>query len=223
MSNFAFVQQQINQTAIKTKLNSKVKIVAVSKGRSPGEIKNILNQNIYAWGENRATEILEKAAYLSPDIRWHFIGHLQRNKVQYILRLKNLKMIESVDSVKLAQKIDQEATKLNRKIDCLLQVNLAQEKQKWGFSSAELLTSLPIINDLSAIKVCGLMTMAPFSDDQEQSRPIFKQLFNLAEHIRQLDYHNLKMTELSMGMSQDYLVAVEEGATIVRLGRVLFD
>lgn len=198
------------------------KIVGVTKNRTYEEIERLLNLGLKDLGENRVQELMRKAEWFPREVRWHYIGHLQRNKVKYLVRIPQLVMVHSVDSLRLAKKISQEAGRVKRKIPILLQVNIAREEQKKGFSPQELREALPAIDDLENIEVRGLMAMAPFVKDPEKARPFFAGLRELASEIRGKNWKRINMVELSMGMSQDYQVALEEGATILRLGRILF-
>ena len=210
------------QEIIRGKSTHTVKVVGVTKNRTPEEIRELREQGIVDMGENRVQEFLRKIENTPQDIRWHFIGHLQRNKVKYLVKLPQLSLIHSVDSLRLARKISSEAEKADRVMPVLLQINIAEEKQKHGFFVSELWEVLDEIDSLENIDVKGLMTMAPFAEDPEQVRSVFASLRKLSEEISNHTWNNIEMKELSMGMSQDYSVAIEEGATIVRLGRILF-
>jgi len=202
--------------------NKEVKIIGVTKNRTFEEIEKVLNKGLTDLGENRVQELLRKTEMFPTGVGWHFIGHLQRNKVKYVVRMPQLGMIHSVDSLRLAKKISQEAKRAKRVIPVLLQVNIAREEQKYGFLAQDLNRNLPELDELENIKIKGLMTMAPFVKDPEETRPFFADLRKLVEKIKEKNWQRIKMEELSMGMSQDYLVALEEGATIIRLGRILF-
>jgi len=215
-----------NFEQIKKKLkivdNKEVKIVGVTKNRTYEEVEGILEKGLTDLGENRVQELMSKAEMFTRSVNWHFIGHLQRNKVKYVVRIPQLAMIHSVDSLRLAKKVSQEARRVGRRIPVLLQVNIAREEQKYGFSKQELLKSLDELDELENIEVKGLMAMAPFVSDPEETRIYFADLRKLSENVKEREWNRIEMKELSMGMSQDYLVAIEEGATIIRLGRVLF-
>lgn len=199
-----------------------IKIVGVTKNRTFEEIEKVLNKGLDDLGENRVQELLKKTEMFPTGVSWHFIGHLQRNKVKYVVRMPQLVMIHSVDSLRLAKKISQEAKRIRRVIPVLLQVNIAREDQKYGFLAQDLIRNLTELDGLENIEVRGLMTMAPFVKDSEETRAFFAELRKLSEQIKEKKWKRIKMEELSMGMSQDYLVAIEEGATIIRLGRILF-
>ncbi len=200
----------------------KIKIVGVTKNRTYEEIERLLNWGLKDLGENRVQELMRKTEWFPRQVSWHYIGHLQRNKVKYVVRIPQLVMVHSVDSLRLAKKISQEAGRVKRKIPILLQVNIAREEQKKGFSNQELREALPAIDSLKNIEVRGLMAMAPFTKDPEETRPFFAGLRELSSEIKEKNWEKINMVELSMGMSQDYQVALEEGATILRLGRILF-
>jgi pyridoxal phosphate enzyme (YggS family) len=191
-----------------------MKVVAVSKGRSVAEIKKLYDEGYRDFGENRVPELLEKRLLLPADIRWHFIGSLQSNKVAKLVG--NCALIHSVDSIGLAEKISSVSDAKGIVTEILLQVNTSGETTKQGFSESELLQSYPQIAELPALLICGLMTMAPklTAETEERVRTTFSRLRSLKE--------TLKLTELSMGMSDDYQIALDEGATIIRLGRALF-
>lgn len=206
-----------NLEHIKSTLPSNVQLVVVTKNQSPETITNALQAGAHIIAENRIQEASKKFPHLPdqsalPHER-HFIGHLQTNKAKEAVHLFD--MIQSVDSLRLARKISQEATKLNKPMPVLLQVNIAQDPRKYGFPPEKLSTSLKTIQSLPNITVHGLMTIVPFHENPEKTRPYFRELKQLATT------HNLK--EISMGMSHDHMIAIEEGATMVRLGRALFE
>jgi hypothetical protein len=200
-----------------------VRLVAVSKTHPPERILEIYQQGQRIFGENRAQEMLEKHAALPADIEWHLIGHLQTNKVKYIAPF--VSMIHSVDSLKLLQEIDKQAVKANRVIDCLLQFHIAQEETKFGLSEAdghEILSS-QAFRQLKNVRVCGVMGMATFTDDEAQVRGEFRHLKAIFEKIKKEFFSDDPyFREISMGMSGDWRVAVEEGSTMVRIGSLIF-
>jgi len=198
---------------------SKVRLVAVSKTKPVQDILELYDLGHRDFGENYVQELVEKAGKLPTDIRWHFIGHLQTNKVKLIVPF--IYLIHGVDSVKLLKEIDKQAEKSKRIIDCLLQVHIAQEETKFGFDENELtdllnnLTSHPLDN----IKIKGLMGMASLTDNMSQIRNEFIQLRNLYKKL-QASIPELQI--LSMGMSSDYKIALEEKSNLVRIGSLLF-
>jgi pyridoxal phosphate enzyme (YggS family) len=196
-----------------------VTLVAVSKTKTVEEIKEVYDLGQKDFGENYVQELTEKQSELPKDIRWHFIGHLQSNKVKQIAPFVHL--IQSVDSLKLLQEINKQAKKINRVIDCLLQVHIAQEETKFGFDEHELMQILATIGDspLANIRITGLMGMASFTDDMNKVRNEFRCLKSI---FNELTTHNSQLTTLSMGMSSDYQIAIEEGSTMVRIGSLIF-
>jgi pyridoxal phosphate enzyme (YggS family) len=196
-----------------------VLLLAATKGRSVNQIKEVFNCGITTIGENRIQELKEKIPHLPKNLRIDFIGHLQTNKVKNLVNFCEL--IHSVDSVRLAQEIDKQAKKIEKKQNILLEVNIAEEPTKFGFKKNDLIVAIPKILKLTNINPRGLMTMAPYFEDKEKSRQIFKDLREIRDSLQ--ENLNIYLPDLSMGMSDDYEVAIEEGATIIRLGRILFD
>jgi len=197
-------------------------LVAVSKTKSVEEIKELYDLGQKDFGENYVQELTEKQSQLPNDIRWHFIGHLQSNKVKQIASFIHL--IQSVDSVKLLQEINKQAKKNDRVIDCLLQVHIAQEETKFGLDETELNELLNIsIFQYQNIRIAGLMGMASLTDDMQKVRTEFRYLKTLFDKLAAtLITHNPQLTTLSMGMSSDYFVAIEEGSNMVRIGSLIF-
>ncbi len=222
LKNYHDIEEEIEIAMRKEGLHRNAKVLIVTKGREADTIKELWDLNIKEFGENRVKELIDKAVDLPGDIGWHFIGHLQRNKVRQLVDLQGLKLIHSVDGIRLARKISEEATKKKKIINVLLQVNVAGEKQKYGFDGQEIYQAVKVIAKLPALNVQGLMTMAPISADPEEVRPYFSRLRDIAADIAKENIPGVVMEELSMGMSQDYLVAIEEGATIIRIGRAIF-
>lgn len=208
---------------LKSELPQHVKLIAVSKTHPASVIMEAYNAGHKIFGENRVQELLSKYDEMPKDIEWHLIGHLQTNKVKYIAPFVSL--IHSVDSLKLLSVIDKEAQKCNRVIDCLLQVYIASEETKFGLSADELheLLQNPEFEKLQNVRVCGLMGMATFTDNMEQVRMEFRFLKNLFNEVKQTYFQNHPwFKELSMGMSSDYHIAIEEGSTMVRIGSNIF-
>ena len=170
--------------------------------------------------ENKVQELTAKEPELPSDIGWHLIGHLQTNKVKYIV--DKVKMIHSVDSEKLAETISKEAVKHGVDVDILIEVNVAEEESKFGVGLSDALPLIEKIASLPNIHICGLMTIAPFVDDPEENRPVFRKLKQLSVDIAAKNIDNVSMSVLSMGMTIDYMVAIEEGATHVRVGTAIF-
>ena len=202
---------------------SKAKLIAVSKTQPVEKIKEAYDGGQRIFGENKAQEMMAKYQVLPQDIEWHMIGHLQTNKVKYIAPFVSL--IHSVDSLKLLEEIDKQGKKYNRIIPCLLQVYIAKEETKFGFDEEEVKTFVmdTALTQLKNIRITGLMGMATFTENQATIHAEFKSLKNLFDELkkRQLP-ENIEMKELSMGMSADYKIAIEEGSTMVRIGTSLF-
>lgn len=197
-----------------------VTLIAVSKTKPVSMLKEAYDAGARCFGENKVQEIMDKYPQLPEDIQWHMIGHLQRNKVKYIV--DKVSMIHSVDSLRLAQTIEQEAAKHNVCVPVLLEVNVAQEESKFGLKMDEVLPLIETIADFPHIKVQGLMTIAPYVENAEDNRDFFRQLKKLSVDIEAKNINNVSMSVLSMGMTGDYQVAVQEGATMVRVGTGIF-
>ena len=197
-----------------------VTLIAVSKTKPVSMLKEAYDAGARCFGENKVQEIMDKHPQLPEDIQWHMIGHLQRNKVKYIV--DKVSMIHSVDSLRLAQTIEQEAAKHNVCVPVLLEVNVAQEESKFGLKMDEVLPLIDTIADFPHIKVQGLMTIAPYVENAEDNRDFFRQLKKLSVDIEAKNINNVSMSVLSMGMTGDYQVAVQEGAAMVRVGTGIF-
>ena len=196
-------------------------LVAVSKTKPAEDIKALYELGQKDFGENYVQELVDKQASLPKDIRWHFIGHLQSNKVKFIAPFVSL--IHGVDSYKLLQEINKQAFKNDRVIDCLLQIHIAQEETKFGFDEAELEQLFSTdLSSLGNIRIKGMMGMASFLDDKEKVRGEFKKLKFFFNQYAQLSFVNYQLSIVSMGMSGDYKLAIEEGSTMVRIGSMLF-
>jgi len=212
-----------NIIILKRQIPEFVKLVAVSKTMPVNSILEAYNTGHRIFGENRVQELLSKKDHLPQDIEWHLIGHLQSNKIKYIIPF--IRMIHSVDSFRLLQGINTEAEKINRVVDCLLQLHIAQEETKFGFDPEEVteMALLPGFTDLKHVRICGVMGMATFTDDMMQVRKEFGYLTNCFRLIKgKLLFNNEAFTEISMGMSGDYKIAIEEGSTMVRIGSIIF-
>lgn len=202
----------------------KIVLVAVSKTKPAEAIKELYDMGQRDFGENYVQELVQKQQQLPQDIRWHFIGHLQSNKVKYIAPFIHL--IHSIDSFKLLKEVNKQAIKVNRIINVLLQVHVAKEETKFGLDEKELGeltdTNGVELSELKHVKISGLMAMASFTDDKEKVRKEFKLLKSLFDKYAPLQTANCKLETLSMGMSGDYLIAIEEGSTMVRIGSLVF-
>ena len=208
-----------NIKSILEKLPEHVTLVAVSKTKPVEDLKEAYDAGQRIFGENKVQEMTEKWETLPKDIEWHMIGHVQRNKVKYMAEYVSL--IHGVDSLKLLKEIDKQGRKCNREIACLLQVHIAEEDTKFGFDEKELKDLIldPAFLNLKNIKIVGLMGMATFTDDMAQVRREFKSLKSLFNSLKS---KLTKMNILSMGMSGDYEIAIEEGSTMVRIGSSIF-
>lgn len=220
--NYLEVQDKIKKACERSGRNpEEVTLIAVSKTKPNEMIQELYDHGVRAFGENKVQEMDAKEAALPKNIEWHLIGHLQRNKVKYIIDKATL--IHSVDSYRLAETINAEAIKKNVIANILIEVNVAQEESKFGLSMEEV---LPLIEQISAtcpnIRIRGLMTIAPFVENPEENRPIFENLRKLSVDIDGKNINNVSVDILSMGMSNDFEVAVEEGATHVRVGTSIF-
>ena len=212
-----------NLVLLKEHIPTHVKLVCVSKFHPDNSIMEAYRAGERIFGESRVQELIEKQACLPQDILWHFIGHLQTNKVKFLVPF--VELIHGVDSLKLLQEINKQAEKINRVVSCLLQIHIATEDTKFGFSADELikLYQSGMLSSLPFIRVCGLMGMATFTDNQQQVRKEFQSLKSLFDTINR-DYAavNDDFREISMGMSDDYQIAIEEGSTMVRIGSLIF-
>ena len=197
-----------------------VTLIAVSKTKPVEVLQEAYDLGVRVFGENKVQELTEKYDALPRDIRWHMIGHLQTNKVKYIV--EKAELIHSVDSLRLAQAIEKEAAKRERTVDILVEVNVAEEESKFGVRVDEVIPFIEKLALFSHIHVCGLMTIAPFVENPEENRPIFKNLHKLSVDIAHKNIDNVNVNILSMGMTNDYEVAIEEGATMVRVGTGIF-
>ena len=223
--NIARVKERIAESAGRAGRDmSGIKLIAVSKTKPAEDIYEAYSEGLTAFGENYVQEMLAKqdSDFLKslPNIEWHMIGHIQTNKVKHIVGKTTL--IHSLDSIRLAEEIQKQANKLNIVIDVLLEINIAREKNKFGFFSEEVENAVIKLSECSNINVCGLMTSAPFTLVPEQNRLYFRKLHELSLDIRCKSIHNIHMRDLSMGMSGDFEVAIEEGATMLRIGTSLF-
>lgn len=197
-----------------------VTLIAVSKTKPIEDLKEAYRCGVRYFGENKVQEITEKYPQMPSDVKWHMIGHLQRNKVKYIV--DKAAMIHSVDSLRLAQAIQTEAAKHQITIPILIEVNIAGEESKFGLSAGDALPLAEQISTMKNIHIQGLMTIAPYVEDPEENRWVFRELRKLSVDIKLKNIDNVDMHVLSMGMTGDYEVAIEEGATMVRVGTGIF-
>ena len=219
--NLKFVENEIQEACRRAgRRRDEVTLIAVSKTKPVSVLKEAYDLGVRVFGENKVQELMDKYEELPKDIHWHMIGHLQRNKVKYIIAKVDL--IHSVDSVRLAETIEKEAARKNLTVNILIEVNVAGEESKFGVSPEELPEFVEQIAGLTHIRVQGLMTIAPFVEDSEANRRIFEDLRKLSVDIAEKNVDNITMRILSMGMTNDYSVAIEEGATMVRVGTGIF-
>lgn len=199
---------------------SEITLIAVSKTKPLADIEVLMDHQVNEFGENKVQELVDKYETVKVPVHWHMIGHLQSNKVKYII--DKVSLIHSVDSIKLASQIQKEALKHDVIANVLIQVNIAEEESKFGVSKEETIPLIEEIAKYSHIKVRGLMTTAPFVKDAENNRTYFKQMRELFVDIKSKNIDNIDMQVLSMGMTNDYEIAIEEGATMVRVGTAIF-
>lgn len=201
-----------------------VEIIPISKNRSVTQIERMMEEGFGTFGENRVQELKEKHSLLQQeDLHWHMVGHLQRNKVKYIVRMKQCVMVQSLDSRRLAQKMEEELEKEGRIMDVLIQVNIAEDPKKYGFFAADLHSFLEEVEAYTYLKIKGLMTILPYVDNPEEVRPYFRRLSQLFLALKEEGIPNGEMKYLSMGMTNDYAIAIEEGANMIRVGSALFE
>jgi PLP dependent protein len=210
---------EASYNSIISELGAQVILVAVSKLKSVEEIEKLYSLGQRDFGENYVQELLDKQPKLPQDIRWHFIGHLQSNKVKYIAPFIHL--VQGIDSISLLSEVNKQAKKLKRQMDVLLQVHIADEETKFGLNELELNQAFIKKAEFDHVRIRGLMGMASFSDDMEKVRNEFKYLHELFQ-VYKTNAAGTDMTILSMGMSGDYRIAIEEGSTMVRIGSLLF-
>lgn len=219
--NIDNVRANIKRACERAKRNvDEVTLIAVSKTKPLSDIEELITYGETEFGENKVQELVDKYEHVSKPVDWHLIGHLQTNKVKYIVDKACL--IHSVDSVHLAKEIEKEAAKHNVIVNILIQVNIAHEDTKFGIDATEIYNMIDEIKDYEHVRVKGLMTIAPFVDNPEENRVHFRNLHQLLLDIKSKNIDNIDMSILSMGMTNDYEVAIEEGATMVRVGTGIF-
>ena len=219
--NLEIIEENICKACKKAgRERSEVTLIAVSKTKPLEDLQAVYDLNIRDFGENKVQELTGKIEAMPDDIKWHMIGHLQRNKVKYIV--DKVELIHSVDSLRLAEEISKQATKKNVNVNILVEINIGDEESKFGISADEVKVLVRDIAKLDNIKVQGLMCVAPYVVDSEENRPLFHKIKDLSVDIMKENIDNVSMNVLSMGMSNDYQVAIEEGATMVRIGSNLF-
>lgn len=219
--NLDLVEQRIqNVCRDKNIPRDSITLVAVSKTKPVTMLQEIYDAGCRDFGENKVQELVDKYEVLPKDIRWHMIGHLQRNKVKYIIG--KVALIHSVDSLRLAETIEKESAKKNVTTDILIEVNMAREESKFGVFPEDIDNLLYEISQFSHVHVKGLMTVAPFVDNPRKNSEIFEKMHKLSVDIESKNIDNITMSILSMGMTNDYEVALEEGANMIRVGTAIF-
>ena len=220
-NNLEIINEKIKKAALKVNRNpQEIKLVAVTKTATIEQVKEAISVGVKIIGENKVQEAKEKYQILTADIEWHLVGHLQTNKVKYAIEIFDF--IHSVDSIKLAKEIDRRSLQFGMITNVLVEVNVSGEETKYGIKPEEVEPFLKEISEFSRIRVRGLMTIAPIVEDKEEVRPYFRKLRELFEKIKIKNIKNIKMDNLSMGMTEDFEVAIEEGANMVRIGRGIF-
>lgn len=219
-NNIESVKQLMSEAKSKAKYDNNCQLIAVSKTKPVEMLQDAYDAGMRDFGENKVQEITEKYDKLPKDIRWHMIGHLQTNKVKYIA--DKVYMIHSVESVKLAEEISKRALSVSRVIPVLVEINIGDEESKFGLNYNDVIPFLNQINHLEGIKISGLMCVAPYTENAEDNRVYFEKLRQLSVDITNKNMDNISMDILSMGMTGDYQIAIEEGATYVRVGTGIF-
>lgn len=220
-SNLKSIRSQIvNATKKSGRLLQDISIIGVTKTIDVDKMEMLYDEGIISFGENKVQELMDKYDRFQDRIKWHLIGHLQTNKVKYIVG--KVELIHSVDSIDVLGEIDKRARKLGIIQNVLIQVNVSGEETKYGFSPDEVAHVIKVAKDYKSIKVKGLMTMAPNYENVENTRPVFRGLKDLYDNISKGNHENVKMEVLSMGMTHDYEVAIEEGSNMIRLGTAIF-
>ena len=219
--NLNGVEQNIITACEKSGRNrEEITLIAVSKTKPVSLLEEAYGAGVRNFGENKVQEMCEKYEVMEKDIKWHMIGHLQTNKVKYLIGKSAL--IHSVDSYKLACEIEKQAAKHDCIMDVLIEVNIAEEESKFGLAEDEVIHMVKQIAELPHVRIKGLMTVAPYVVDSEENRPFFRKIKQLSVDINNQNIDNVSMNILSMGMTGDYMVAIEEGATMVRVGTGIF-
>ena len=220
-TNLKIVEENIQKACNKSgRDRNEITLIAVSKTKPVSLLEDAYQASVRHFGENKVQEMCEKYDVMEKDICWHMIGHLQTNKVKYLIGKTHL--IHSVDSYKLACEIEKQAAKHDCIMDILIEVNIAEEESKFGLAEKEVMDLIKQVSLLPHIRIKGLMTVAPYVVDSEENRPFFRKIKQLSVDIDNQNIDNVSMNILSMGMTGDYMVAIEEGATMVRVGTGIF-
>ena len=219
--NIAEIRKNVEEARKKSpNPDQPVTLVAVTKTRTPEQLNEVLEAGQNILGENRVQELMDKYDAVNPGATWHIIGHLQSNKVKYIA--DKVVLVHSLESESLAKELNRRMQEIGHPMDCLVQVNIADEESKFGLAKEEVVPFLEMVSKMPGIHVKGLMNIAPFFEDTEQVRPIFREMYQLFCELKEKQIPGIDMEILSMGMSHDYQVAVEEGANMIRVGRSMF-
>lgn len=219
--NLEKVTHNIDQAARKSgRTLGDINLVVVTKTIDVDKINHVYEKGFHSFGENRVQELNSKYSQFNEEINWHLIGHLQRNKVKDII--DKVQLIHSVDSIRLMKEINKQASKINRKMPILVQTNVAEEESKFGIKIDEIEDFIEKATQYENILVKGLMTIAPYEEDAEKIRPVFTKLKEVYDTIKKKEDANIEMEYLSMGMTNDYVVAIEEGSNMVRIGTGIF-
>jgi len=223
VENLREVRERVVAAALRGNRNpGEISIIAVTKNQTIDTIKEGIQAGINIIGENRVQELIDKYQVIGNQVQWHLIGHLQTNKVKYIV--DKVQLIHSLDSLGLAEEIEKRAAQASTIVNVLIQVNVSGEESKFGIEPSEVLVFTEEISKrFERVKVKGLMTIAPFVEDPEETRPFFRQLRQLSEQVNAAGIPGVDMDYLSMGMTNDFEIAVEEGANLVRIGRAIFN
>ena len=220
-ANYLSILARINDAAAKcSRKAEEIKLLGASKSQSIEAIRAAIGAGVKLIGENYVQEAKEKKDQIAESAEWHMIGHLQRNKAKAAIELFDI--LETLDNPALARELDKEASKRGKKVRVFIEVNLGNEESKSGIAKNQLVSLVEEVASLSNMRVEGLMTVPPFRENLEEVRPFFRELTDLRERLNELRLPNIDIRELSMGMTHDYTVAIEEGATIVRVGTALF-
>ena len=221
VENWKEVNENVRRACRKAgRPEEEVTLIAVSKTKPLEMLQTVYGEGARDYGENKVQEMCDKMDQMPEDVKWHMIGHLQTNKVKYIVGRTHL--IHSVDSLKLAEEIERQAAKKECLVDILIEVNIAEEESKFGISKEETISLVREIAKLPHLRIKGLMTIAPYVTDPEDNRLFFRGIKDLSVDIKMQNIDNVSMDVLSMGMTGDYMVAIEEGATLVRVGTGIF-
>ncbi|MCR2042550.1 YggS family pyridoxal phosphate-dependent enzyme [Anaerosalibacter massiliensis] len=218
--NLLRIQENIENALIKSGRKDDVNLIAVTKTVNVDTINDAISLGVNNIGENKVQEIQKKYDNIYDKVNWHMIGHLQSNKVKYII--DNVDLIHSLDRISLAKEINKRAKAKEKIKDVLIQVNISEEKSKFGLKKEEVLPFIERVLEMENINIKGLMTMAPYAEDPEKIRYVFRDLRNLGYKIEDRNYKNIEMKYFSMGMTNDYEIAIEEGANMIRVGTALF-